>query len=83
MDKDLIEQLAAHCHDNQWSGWMEYLFSKCEPSYDNDGYDALTIPNWAYQRWGEQMATRYKDLPEDQKESDRAEARAILGLLEE
>lgn len=28
--EDKIEILAEHIHNNQWSGWMKYMFSKCE-----------------------------------------------------
>ena len=65
--EDLREQLAELCH-NQWVGWMNYL----EPRVDEED-------DW--ERWQRQMATDYKDLPEHEKESDRAEADKFLNLL--
>ena len=75
-DEALREGLAALAHE-QWSGWMEYLFSKCE------AYQAGTmlIPHWAVERWKRQMKTPYADLLEEEKESDRKEADRVLAML--
>ena len=70
------EKLAALSHE-QWSGWMEYLFSKCK--FHHDG--SWTIPNWAVARWGRQMKTSYEDLSEEEKESDRKEADKFIILM--
>lgn len=67
------ERLAALCHE-QWSGWMKYLFEKVE---------GRSIPEWAWIRWTRQMNTSYVDLPESEKDSDRAEADRIIGALSE
>lgn len=76
------ERLADLCH-KQWSGWMEYLFSKCENFTDNcDEGGCLLIPHRYVKRWGRQIATDYKDLSEKEKESDRKEARKFMGLFE-
>jgi len=87
----LIEKAADLCH-RQWTGWMEYLFSKCEEERgvvpDRNGAPIngktgrLIIPEWAVSRWKRQIATEYKDLPEDEKESDRAEADKYIELVE-
>ena len=66
---ELREQLADLCHQ-QWSGWMEYLFSK--GTMNEDG--SCTIPAEYVQRWQRQMDSFYDQLPEDEKESDRKEA---------
>ena len=72
----LREQLSAIAHE-QWSGWMEYLFSKCVNPVEPDT-GTVVIPKWAVDRWTRQMKTPYSQLPEDEKESDRMEAdRAI------
>lgn len=71
------EQLAALAHA-QWVGWMTYLFEKSR--HNDDG--TVTIPAWAVLRWKRQVVTPYHDLPEEEKESDRAEAdkvRMIVG----
>lgn len=75
---DLREKLAALAHE-QWALWMHYLFSKGE--FNDDG--SWTMPKWAVDRWMRQMGTFYKDLPEDEKESDRKEADKVLSILAE
>lgn len=78
MSDRAVEQLAAHCHNVQWRGWVQYLFDKS--TWNDDG--TVTIPAWAVERWQRQMSTPYSRLSEDEQESDRKEARAILALLE-
>lgn len=70
------ERLAALAHA-QWSDWMEYLFSKCQMNEDG----TAIIPAWAVERWQRQMNIPYSELPEDEKESDRAEADKMLEVL--
>jgi hypothetical protein len=70
---DSREQLAALAHE-QWAGWMKYLFEK---SIERDG-GSVEIPAHLVTRWKRQMNTAYVDLPESEKESDRAEADRIL-----
>lgn len=78
---NLKEEIADLCHD-QWSGWMKYLFSKCHPSKSEKG--ALVIPEWAVKRWKRQTETPYKDLSEEEKDSDRTEAdKFLLALIKE
>lgn len=74
---DIREELAALAHA-QWSGWMEYLFSKCEvlPSR------TVVIPEWAVERWKRQATTPYADLPPEERESDRQEADRVLAVFE-
>lgn len=75
MITDMREKMAALCHD-QWAGWMEYLFLK---SKQVDG--CVIIPAWAVERWRRQVATRYPDLTEDEKNSDRNEADRFLSIF--
>lgn len=79
MEDHRVEVLAEYAHQ-AWSGWMEYLFSKCEPKF-REG--SLEIPSWAVERWKRQMTTPYTDLPDGEKESDREEARRMLRFLDE
>lgn len=72
----LREKFAELAHE-QWSGWMHYLFEKCDLIDDN-----LIVPKWARLRWGEQMITRYADLSEEEKDSDRVEADKMLEVTE-
>lgn len=73
----LREALAEYAHQ-AWSGWMEYLFSKSQPT---GGDGAVMIPAWAVERWERQAGTVYADLPDDEKESDRAEADKMLAIV--
>ena len=77
-DEQKREALAAYAH-TAWSGWMEYLFSKCIGPESDGG---LIIPRDSVDRWLRQANTAYADLPEEEKESDRAEADKILAILE-
>ena len=81
--KELEEKLADLAH-KQWSGWMQYLFSKCSKVYGGRGLAQYTaIPDTSVRRWKRQMTTDYKDLSEEEKESDRIEARKMIKLFEE
>ena len=73
---DKREVLAELAHA-QWSGWMEYLFSK--GVLNEDG--TWTMPAWAVERWKRQTETPYADLSFDEKESDRKEADKFLLAL--
>jgi hypothetical protein len=79
------EALAALCHE-QWSGWKDYEFSKCEPEavYGDAGKrdeDDLVIPGEFVRRWRRQMETPYAELSEGEKDSDRKEANKFLALF--
>ena len=73
----LRENLAELAH-KQWSGWMEYLFSK--GTFNSNG--TWTMLKWAVDRWRQQMRTKYIDLSKDEKENDRQEADRVLALYE-
>lgn len=70
------EELAKYAHD-AWSGWMEYLFSKAEVNADG----TWTMPKEFVDRWYRQINTDYKDLPENEKRSDREEADKIISIV--
>jgi hypothetical protein len=74
----VLEKLAGLAHA-QWSGWMEYLFEKCTENEDG----TATMPAWAVERWKRQLATPYTKLSEQEKESDRVEARKVFEVLKE
>ena len=77
-ESEALERVAAFCH-SQWSGWMKYLFSKS--SFPQGG--GCLIPEWATERWLRQMKTDYMDLSDQEKESDRKEARGFLAALDQ
>lgn len=70
------EKLAALCH-RQWSGWMCYLFSKGK--FNKDG--TWTMPKWAVDRWTRQLKTDYKDLSQEEKETDGKEADRFIEIF--
>jgi len=72
----LIEILADIEHI-QWSRWQKYLHSKCIKDQDGN----LVIPEELVTRWERQMNTLYSRLTEDEKESDREEAKRVLDEL--
>ena len=72
------EILAALAH-RQWSGWMEYLFSKCIAV--DDGSGNLIIPSDYVQALERQMYTKYTQLSEAEKDLDRKEADKVLEAL--
>ena len=75
---DVREMLAEYAHD-AWSGWMRYLFEKSIRNPDG----TITIPKHAAERWTRQMNTPYRELPENEKKSDLAEADKILAIIEQ
>ena len=76
VSKYVREALAGYAHC-AWSGWMKYMFEKSTMSVDG----TYTIPLDLCERWMRQMRTEYKDLPGEERASDRAEADKILKLL--
>lgn len=61
-----LEDLASAMHDN-WAHWMNYMFKNMSP----ENLD----------RWKTQSQTKYQDLPEDQKPSDRRAAQELINRL--
>lgn len=73
LDSDAaIEALAALSHD-QWAGWTQWMFDKWGLHHQSG--------ESFRERWQRQMATAYSDLTEVEKESDRVEARRMLGVI--
>lgn len=70
------EEFANLCHE-QWSSWMNYLFSQCEINI----HGHCVIPQWAKDRWTRQVNTNYEDLSEDEKNSDRIEADKFISHM--
>lgn len=62
----VLEEMAAIQHDI-WAHWMKYMFSKCQVSSEG----MPIIPKALADRWARQVTTKYADLPEEEKQSDR------------
>lgn len=73
MNDELIERLAELAHDS-WAGWTGWMFEKWDQTHANG--------ETFQQRWVRQMATSYADLTEAEKESDRAEARKVVAIID-
>jgi len=74
--EEFIEKGANLEHD-RWARWQQYLFDQCV--HNKDG--SATIPSEMVAHWGRQISTKYTELSEQEKESDRKETRNYLSLL--
>lgn len=70
----IVESMAELSH-TQWAGWAEWMMANWEETHTPSGE--------TYQeRWTRQIATPYADLSEEEKESDRIEARKMIARME-
>lgn len=81
--KKFVEKGADLEHD-RWARWQQYMFSKM---YEVKGIGGeptgeMILPKEFVDRWFRQINTKYSDLSEEEKESDRKETRNYLPLLE-
>ncbi len=72
----LIEQLAAVEHE-RWSHWQRYVHSKCIRQPDG----SLLLPADLVARWEKQIDTKYAELDDQERESDREQLRKYLPLI--
>lgn len=73
----LTERLAAIEHE-RWSHWQRYLHSKGVRQPDG----SLLLSALLVARWEKQIETRYADLSDKEKDSDREHVRKYLPLIE-
>jgi hypothetical protein len=74
----LVERLAAIEHD-RWSHWQRYMHAKATKQPDG----SLVVPPDLVKQWERQLETRYADLSEKEKESDREQVRKYLPVIAE
>ena len=74
--ENLVEQLAAVEHE-RWSHWQRYLHSKGVRQSDG----SLLLPADLVARWERQIDTKYADLDDHERESDREQVRKYLPLI--
>jgi hypothetical protein len=72
----VIEQLAAVEHE-RWSHWQRYVHSKCVRQPDG----SLLLPADLVARWEKQIDTKYAELDDQERESDREQVRKYLPLI--
>ncbi|WLA39746.1 hypothetical protein QNJ95_44105 [Bradyrhizobium elkanii] len=75
---NLVESLAAIEHE-RWSHWQRYMHGKATKQIDG----SLLIPPNLVRQWERQLQTRYADLSEKEKESDREQVRKYLPVIAE
>ncbi len=66
-DKNRLLEALADWEHQTWAGWAQWMI---------DNWDEAHI-----QGWKRQIATPYAELPENEKESDRREARGVLNVI--
>ena len=76
MNTSVREKISAAQH-RIWSSWMKYLFSICPLTGDG----SVIIPPDKVKRWKRQIATRYEDLTEREKDSDRDQTDKVLSSV--
>lgn len=72
-EAEAIERLAGFLHEELWAGWALWMIERW--------YTTTTGEESFQQRWERQAHTAYADLTEQEKESDRIEARKLLSFL--
>ena len=84
-EKDNTREKLAELAHQIWSDWMKYLLSQTyaeRGQFDVETKDRV-IPSHLAERWNRQLTTRYKDLTQQEKASDRYIADRILNVLRE
>lgn len=69
---ELLEALALAVHAS-WAGWAAWMLAK----YNDTHANGERFPD----RWRRQIASAYAELSEQEKESDREEARALIEVV--
>lgn len=73
--KNLLEDLAALEH-KQWAHWTEYMLNRIE------GIEKANLnPKQQIEDWRRQIKTKYQDLTEKEKDSDRVWARKTIEII--
>lgn len=86
-DKTMIEfeefiEEGSNLEHDRWARWQQYFFSKCGISISSMTENVnLTLPRVLFERWKRQIETKYSELSELEKESDRKETRNYLPLI--
>lgn len=73
---ELFEKLASIEHE-RWGDWMKYMFSKELVPIEGD----TVMPKDNCDRWRKQMITDYKDLSEQEKDSNREQVMRYWHLI--
>lgn len=82
-EKEFIEKAAALAHDRIWAKWQKWMHQQVYDSSESINPHLKVIPTELFNRWERQIRTKYSELPENEKESDRIEVRKYLPLIQE
>jgi hypothetical protein len=84
---ELLEELAALEHE-QWAHWTKHMLNVLLPLMLPEppegvlpDFDGLARAKDAWERWYRQISTKYEDLSEAERESDREWARNALQII--
>ncbi len=72
----ILEELSSIEHE-RWSHWQRYMHEKALRQPDG----SLLIPADLVVKWEQQIATKYEQLSDKEKESDREQVRKYLPLI--
>lgn len=81
-EEEFIEKGADLEHD-RWSKWQKWMHQQVYDSSESINPHLKVIPTELFNRWERQIGTKYSELPENEKESDRIEVRKYLPLIQE
>lgn len=81
MSEQVLEKLAAVQHEI-WCHWMDHLFRNGVFDVNTPEYRFI-LPKKVINRWQRQMGTAYADLSENEKESDREQARKVMEVIKD
>lgn len=76
--RSITDELAAVEHE-RWAHWQRFVHDQA--SRQPDG--SLRLPAELVERWERQIETRFEDLSEKEKESDREQVRRYLPIIEQ
>jgi len=74
---ELMEKLADIEHQ-RWADWQKYFHSKCVRL---SNFSSMIIPEEVWNRAERQINTDYKDLSEEEKDSDRHQVMRYWNLI--
>jgi len=72
----LFEELAALEHE-RWAHWQTFVHAKGHRQPDG----SLVLPPQLVERWERQLKTKYEELTNEEKESDREQVRKYFPLI--
>ena len=78
MNKETLMEYLANLEHERWSNWQAYVHNLCIKNDDG----SLTIPKEYVEHWNYEINTKYEDLPENIKNSDRKEVYKRIPILE-